>query len=82
MSQIIKQYIKDLKSKSKCCICGESENCCLEFHHIGHKNFSIGKIPHTVTLDEVKDEITRTICVCANCHRKLHNNIIKYEGIA
>lgn len=63
---------------SRCCLCGESEDCCLEFHHMDKdtKCFSIGKIPYNATLDDVKKELTKTICVCANCHRKIHNGII------
>ena len=81
MVKDIKQYIKNLKHKSKCYFCGEIEDCCLEFHHIDKdsKLFSIGKIPHTKSLEDVKNELSKTICVCANCHRKLHNGIIKYE---
>ena len=81
MVKDIKQYIKNLKHKSKWYFCGETEDCCLEFHHIDKdsKLFSIGKIPHTKSLEDVKNELSKTICVCANCHRKLHNGIIKYE---
>ena len=81
MVKDIKQYIKNLKHKSKCYFCGETEDCCLEFHHIDKdsKLFSIGKIPHTKSLEDVKNELSKTMCVCANCHRKLHNGIIKYE---
>jgi hypothetical protein len=43
----------------------------LKFHHIDTKKFSIGKIPHTATLEDVKRELAKTICVCANCHRQL-----------
>lgn len=78
LNPIIKQYIKELKHNSKCSICGEEDDCCLEFHHLDEKKkkFSIGKIPHTVTLEDVKKELEKTICVCANCHRKLHKGII------
>ena len=78
MNPIIKRYIKELKHRSKCCMCGESDNCCLEFHHVNKENkcFSIGKIPHTATLEDVKKELAKTICVCANCHRKIHNGVL------
>ena len=59
-------------------MCGESDDCCLEFHHVNKENkcFSIGKIPHTATLEDVKKELAKTICVCANCHRKIHNGVL------
>ena len=34
--ELIKKY------KTKCKICGESDPCCLEFHHIDKKNFGKG----------------------------------------
>ena len=56
-------------------MCGEADDCCLEFHHVDKESkcFSIGKIPHTATLEDVKKELAKTICVCANCHRKIHS---------
>ncbi len=78
------KYYKDNKeilehNKTQCCICGESAKCCLEFHHIKDKLFNISQsVSHLPTSLFIK-EINKCICVCKNCHSKIHNNIIKYE---
>lgn len=66
--------------KTKCCICGENAKCCLEFHHIKEKNFNISKSLKHITPQQLLDELKLTVCICKNCHSKLHNGIIKYEG--
>ncbi len=78
------KYYKDNKkifnnSKTKCCICGESAKCCLEFHHIKHKNFNISQALKYVTTDQLINELKLTCCICKNCHNKLHAGLIKYE---
>lgn len=65
--------------KTKCCICGETEKCCLEFHHIGTKHFNISKSLKYITEEQLLDELKQVICVCKNCHSKLHNKIIQYD---
>lgn len=71
--EIVKQF------KTKCKICGESEKCCLEFHHIRHKRFGISQGIKTKSSEELIKEIKNCICICKNCHTKLHNNIIHYN---
>jgi hypothetical protein len=67
------------KYKTKCCICGESEYCCLELHHIKDKCYNISQAVRTLPTNLFIKELCKTIVVCSNCHKKLHNNIIKYE---
>lgn len=63
--------------KTKCCKCGESELCCLDYHHLDEstKLFELSKY-HLHTLVKIKAEIAKCIVVCANCHRKIHNGIV------
>lgn len=68
--ELIRQKIKELKSCG-CAICGETELCCLDFHHICNKQFTISANVD-VTLDTLLTEIKNCIVLCANCHRKLH----------
>lgn len=69
------------KYKTKCCICGEDTKCCLEFHHLGIKHFSISNSLNKVTPEQLINELENyTICICKNCHSKLHNKLIKYEN--
>lgn len=60
----------------KCCICGYNRSLrALEFHHVFKKTFDIfGKIRK---LDEVIEESKKCILVCSNCHKEIHDNIIK-----
>lgn len=83
---MIQQKKIDIKKKKllveykggKCEICGY-DKClaALEFHHIDpdKKDFSISS--SSKSIDEFKLEADKCILVCANCHREIHNNLIK-----
>ena len=76
----IKKYKKDnkdwffkLKETLSCCVCGESEPSCLDFHHLDSekKEFDIStKIESSK--GKILEEINKCACLCANCHRKHH----------
>lgn len=66
--------------KTKCCICGESAKCCLEFHHIKNKHFNISQSLKYITLDQLLNELKLTVCICKNCHAKLHAGLIKLNN--
>ena len=68
--ELIRQKIKELKSCG-CAICGETEQCCLDFHHIYNKEFTISNCPD-ITLDTLLNEAHKCVILCANCHRKVH----------
>ena len=71
-SQIV-NYIKKVKSESKCEKCGENHPACLDFHHIRDKKFQISQARYKATsLQETVEEINKCIILCANCHRKHH----------
>lgn len=77
------KYYKENKkifnnTKTKCCLCGETAKCCLEFHHIREKHFNISQALRYITPEQLKDELKLTCCICKNCHSKLHAGIIKY----
>ena len=63
--------------KTPCVVCGESEPVCIDWHHINPsiKSFTIG-----ANFNKAKSlilaEIQKCICLCANCHRKVHNGKI------
>lgn len=55
-----------------CVLCGY--NKCLdaiEFHHVGDKSFSLSKVRQQ-SVRIVKNELSKCIVVCANCHREIH----------
>lgn len=70
-------YVKNLKENSKCYKCGESDECCLDFHHRDPsiKRFSIGTGKVQNTLSTIKIELDKCDIICANCHRKLHRDL-------
>ncbi len=63
--------------KTECIVCGENAKCCLEFHHIGEKLFNISQAVSHIPTDLFIKELSQTVCVCKNCHSKIHNGLIK-----
>ena len=58
----------------KCEICGYNKNiAALEFHHLNpeEKDFTISSTHHS--WEDTQKELDKCICLCANCHRELHN---------
>lgn len=88
------QHVKDYRRRLKercvyvsggCCqICGYNKvNTALEFHHLDptKKDFHLGSNTNC-SWEKARNEIQKTILVCANCHREIHaglidNNILK-----
>ena len=68
----IRDYINGIKGRG-CQLCGY--NRCLsaiEFHHVGNgKNFEMSSVGSR-SLQQVKDEISRCVVICANCHCEIH----------
>ena len=69
------QLYKDDKS---CKFCGESANCCLDFHHRNEKDktFTISQRVNDYSWERILEEIQKCDVVCCNCHRKLHAGLI------
>ena len=63
--------------KEPCIICGESEKACIDFHHVdpSTKSFSISGNGY-VAKQAVLEELKKCVCLCANCHRKVHADLI------
>lgn len=63
----------------KCIIC-EYNRCttALEFHHLDptKKDFGISSNTNRAW-DKIKEELDKCILVCSNCHREIHDGIIK-----
>lgn len=69
----------------KCEICGYDKNMsALEFHHNNpeEKDFEID-IRHfsNTSIEKLKNELSKCILVCANCHREIHNPTLNISNI-
>lgn len=72
---INKELLK--QAKDKCIICGETEYCCLQLHHIKNKQYNISQAVKILPTRLFIKELNKCVCVCSNCHHKIHNGIIK-----
>ena len=76
----LKKWLIDYKSNLKCIICSEDEICCIEFHHNDprRKENTISRAIHNGwSINKLLLEIEKCYIYCANCHRKIHNGVIK-----
>ena len=73
----VKQF-QNWKSLQKCIVCGESESICLDFHHreMEDKKMEISQIVRKHSVKKLIEELKKCVCVRANCHRKIHADII------
>jgi hypothetical protein len=58
--------------------CVESLACCMQAHHLdpATKRFNVGSsIQKGYSLTSLIDELAKCVCLCANCHFKLHDGI-------
>jgi hypothetical protein len=63
-----------------CIVCGEDENCCIDFHHTNPEE-KLGRVPRMARGNRQKflAEVAKCVCLCANCHRKVHAGVITLE---
>jgi len=66
-------FFKDIKTRLRCCACGEADPCCIDFHHVNgaEKRFALSAAIRS-SIKRLIAELRKCVCVCANCHRKLH----------
>lgn len=59
--------------KTPCVFCGESDPICIDWHHINpqEKSFAVSFIKGKAK-EKTIAEMKKCVCICANCHRKLH----------
>ena len=71
----LKIYVKELNG---CQICNEPALCCIDFHHVVDKDFELG-YARSKSINRVLKELSKCICLCSNCHRKVHFGLIKLD---
>jgi len=71
------QWFNEYKKSLKCSRCSESHPSCLEFHHINPEEKDIdvsAAAGNGWGKERIMDEVAKCIVLCANCHRKEHDN--------
>lgn len=70
----IKRLFKQWKSTLQCQICTESEEVCLDFHHLDPsvKEEAVSKLLDRSSKELVIRELNKCVVLCACCHRKVH----------
>ena len=68
-------FIEDYKSTHSCLICGEKRKWVLDFHHLDpkEKEHNLGNLKHTGSFNKIKNEISKCILLCKNCHYDFHH---------
>ena len=72
------QKYKDWKETLSCIVCGESNACCIDLHHLDptDKEVDISDVTRYWSWERLMVEIDKCIVVCSNCHRKIHAGVI------
>lgn len=67
------EWYLQMKQTMSCCICGENEPSCLDFHHVdsSSKDFNLSEM-RLLSKRKIVEELNKCSCLCANCHRKYH----------
>jgi hypothetical protein len=71
------EWFNDYKKTLRCARCPETHPSCLDFHHRNPKTklFKVGgAAPSGMPREKVMAEIAKCVVLCANCHRKEHDD--------
>jgi hypothetical protein len=72
------EYFNKILDWSSCARCGESDNACIQFHHVNqNKRFNISTANQpgsTWSSSTVHKELQKCIPLCANCHSRHHSD--------
>lgn len=76
-----KRELDKLKATLSCVVCNEDESACLDFHHKdpSKKDRDINQLLGRYGWEKILKEIEKCVCVCSNCHRKIHAKVITLE---
>jgi hypothetical protein len=74
-----KQLLAEFRAAG-CVVCGEMEAACLDAHHVdpSEKDANVSSLAGQPVL--LAEELKKCVCLCANCHRKLHAGLINIAG--
>lgn len=76
----IQKQLSDYKKTLECIMCGEAHPACLEFHHVDPrtKDHNPSELirKRGWSFEKIKEHVETTcLCLCANCHRKVHTKL-------
>lgn len=69
-----RMWYNTIMDEQSCVKCGESDNACLDWHHLdpSQKEYEVSFLLCNRSKKSILEEIDKCICLCSNCHRKLH----------
>ena len=73
----LREWVQTLKGP--CIACGESDPVVIDFHHRDPKtkDKEIARMcGQRMSRAKIKEEIDKCVCLCSNCHRKVHANTL------
>jgi hypothetical protein len=78
----ISEWLSGIKAFYGCCLCGEHDPVCLDFHHTADKEMDVSfVISMEYKREKIIAEIIKCVVICANCHRKLHANHVELGSV-
>lgn len=75
------RWFTEYKTHCECFICGENHIATLEFHHMNpeEKDTNISDMMRCAySYKNLFKELEKCVCLCANCHKKLHYHNEKF----
>ena len=74
--QRVRKWYNEIMENHSCEKCGESDTVVLEWHHIDplKKDMSVSDMLSRRGRKTILEEIDKCMCLCANCHRRLHHD--------
>ena len=76
-SRQIKVQFHIFKEMLSCALCPENDEIALDFHHLDPTEKELcahDMVSNGIGWKQVVAEIEKCICLCANCHRKVHKH--------
>lgn len=75
---LLKKWLDDTIRSKGCSCCEEKAICCLDFHHLEDKEEVVSRLIGNLSVRRLEMEINKCVILCSNCHRKIHNGLIKF----
>lgn len=77
---VVEELFRSFRSGG-CLLCPERTECCLVAHHVDpeKKDFQLGRRRRRPPA-KVREELEKCVCLCMNCHAKLHAGILSLPG--